>query len=131
VNIREKQSLCYSIDSGYYSSKGIFTVFAGVDTDKEELVEQEIFKQMESCQRGEITDEELTAAKEFVLSGLRGIYDSPGSIEAYECAAAVIGSALTLEQNREMVQAVTVDQIVEVAKSLHYHTTYYLKGVEA
>jgi predicted Zn-dependent peptidase len=131
VNIREKQSLCYSIDSGYYSSKGIFTVFAGVDTDKEELVEQEIFKQMESCQRGEITDEELTAAKEFVLSGLRGIYDSPGSIEAYECAAAVIGAALTLEQNREMVQAVTVDQIIEAAKSLRYHTTYYLKGVEA
>lgn len=131
VNIREKQSLCYSIDSSFYGAKGIFTVYAGVDTDKEELVEQEILKQLEACRNGEITEAELTAAKEFAISGLRGIYDSPGSIEAYEFSSVVIGVALSLEQIGERVQAVTMDQIIEVARSLRHHTTYYLKGVEA
>ena len=31
LNVREKQSLCYSISSGYYGAKGILTVAAGID----------------------------------------------------------------------------------------------------
>ena len=34
MNIREKMSLCYSIGSGYYGTKGIVTVSAGIDFDK-------------------------------------------------------------------------------------------------
>ena len=34
-NVREKKSLCYSIGSAYYGTKGIVTVSAGIDFDKE------------------------------------------------------------------------------------------------
>ena len=36
MNVREKLSLCYSVGSGYYGTKGIVTVSAGIDFDKEQ-----------------------------------------------------------------------------------------------
>lgn len=130
TQIREKRSLCYSIGSGYYGSKGILTVSAGLDFAMEEQVRQEILNQLEACRRGEITPEELTAAKEAILSGLRGVYDSPGAIEAYESTTAIAGLPLTVDQYRQAVEGVTAEQVAQAAATLNLHTTYFLKGVE-
>lgn len=130
ANIREKQSLCYSIGSGYYGSKGIVTVSAGIDSAMEPKVRQEILNQLEACQRGDITQEELTAAKEAILSGLRAVYDSPGAIEGYEFSAAIGRLALTVEEYRRAVEAVTVEQVAQAAETVRLHTTYFLKGVD-
>ena len=129
--IREKMSLCYSIGSGYYGSKGIMTVSAGIDCDKEPVVTAEILNQLEQCRLGKITAEELAAGKEAILSGLRGIHDSPGSIEGYESVAAIGGLPLTVEQYYRAVEAVTVDDVAAAAKTVQLHTTYFLKGVDA
>ena len=131
VNIREKQSLCYNIGSGYYGSKGIMTVSAGIDSDKEQLVKDQILHQLDQCRRGNITAEELSAAREAVLSGLRGVHDSPGSIEGFESVAAIGGLALTVEQYREAVEKLTLADVVAAANTLRLHTSYFLKGVEA
>ena len=131
VNVREKMSLCYHIGSGYYGSKGIMTVSAGMDCDKEPVARQEILHQLELCQQGEITAEELGAAKEAVLSGLRGIYDSPGSIESFFSVAAIGGLVFTVEQYRQAVENTTLADVTAAAKTLKLHTTYFLKGVEA
>ncbi len=131
MQVREKRSLCYSIGSGYYGSKGIMTVSAGIDFDKEPLVREEILRQLQACRDGEITPEELTAAKEAILSGLRGVYDSPGSIEGYETTAAIGGLRLTVEQYRKAVEQVTAQQVADAAKTLTLRTSYFVKGVEA
>ena len=129
--MREKQSLCYNIGSGYYGSKGIMTVSAGIDSDKEQLVRDQILYQLDQCRRGNITAEELSAAREAVLSGLRGVHDSPGSIEGFESVAAIGGLALTVEQYRETVEKLTLADVVAAANTLRLHTSYFLKGVEA
>lgn len=131
VNVREKRSLCYSIGSGYYGSKGIVTVAAGIDSSMGAVVREEVLNQLKACQAGQISTEELTAAKEAILSGLRGVHDSPGSIEGYETTAAIGGLALTVEKYRMAVEAVTVEQVVAAAKTVRLHTTYFLKGVDA
>ena len=131
MNIREKMSLCYSIGSGYYGSKGIMTVSAGIDCDKEPVVTQEILRQLDACRVGEITPEELAAGKEAILSGLRGVHDSPGSIEGYETTAAISELPLSVEEYYRAVEAVTAADVAAAAKSLKLHTTYFLKGVEA
>lgn len=129
--IREKMSLCYSIGSGYYGGKGILTVSAGIDSDKCELVKQEILNQLQICCDGGITETELLAAKESILSALRGVYDSPSAIEAYEFVMAVGKTPLTTEEYRRKVQSVDLSQVINAAKSLALHTTYFLKGVGA
>ena len=128
-NVREKLSLCYSIGSAYYGSKGIVTLAAGIDFDKEQQTREEIARQLEACRSGEITDEELTAAKEAILSGLRGTHDAPGSIEGYYATSALSGMEMTPAEYMEKVYSVTRDQVVAAAKKLQLHTTYFLKGV--
>ena len=128
-NVREKMSLCYAIGSGYYGSKGILTVSAGIDFDKEELTRQEVARQLDAMQQGHITDEELTAAKEALLSSLRSTHDSPGSIEGYYATAALSGLKLTPDTYMDAVRTVTKDQVAAASRTLQPHTTYFLKGV--
>lgn len=129
MNIREKHSLCYDIGTGYHSSKGIVTLSAGIDFDKKEQVLQEIQEQLDDCRRGDITDEELNAGREALLSGLRGVHDSPGAIENYYETAILNGLTLSPAEYMEKVRQVTKEDVAEAAKNLHLHTTYFLEGV--
>ena len=129
TQIREKLSLCYDIHSAYHGTKGILTVAAGIDFDKDTLVRQQVLAQLESCRREEITAQELHAAKEAVCSSLQGIHDRPGSIENYYATGALSGLSMTPEQYRQAVQAVTVQQVAQAARTLKLHTVFFLKGV--
>ena len=60
VNVREKMSLCYSIGSGYYGTKGIVVVSAGIDFDKEQLTRQEVLRQLDICREGGITEHRIS-----------------------------------------------------------------------
>ena len=120
--------LCYFIGSGYYGTKGIVTVSAGIDFDKEEVTRQEVLRQLKACQDGDITEEELTAAREAILSSLRATHDSPGAIEGYYATAALSGMKMTPAEYMAAIEAVTKEQVVAAANSLTLHTTYFLKG---
>ena len=123
-------SLCYAIGSGYYGSKGIMTVSAGIDREKETEVREEVLSQLTACCRGEITEEELNAAKEALLSSLRGIHDSPGSIESYYSTHQLSGAFRSPAQYMEEIQAVTMERVIAAANTVRLHTTYFLKGVQ-
>ena len=130
MQVREKLSLCYAIGSGYYGSKGIVTVSAGIDREKETQVRAEVLAQLDACRRGEITGEELNAAKEALLSSLRGVHDSPGSIESYYGTHLLSGAFRNPRQYMEEIQAVTKENVIAAANTLTLHTTYFLKGVQ-
>lgn len=127
-NVREKLSLCYAVGSGYYGSKGILTVYAGIDFDKEPQARQEILRQLKLCQAGEITQLELDSAKEALLSSLRATHDSPGSIEGFYETAALTGLSMTPQAYMAAIQGVTKEQVVAAANTLTLHSRYFLKG---
>lgn len=131
MNVREKMSLCYAIGSAYYGVKGILTVSAGIDSSKEGIVREEIFRQLDACRTGNITAEELDAAKEAILSSLRTVHDSPGAIENYYSTAALSGMDMTTAEYAAKVSAVTVGDVAAAAKTLTYHTGFFLKGGDA
>lgn len=128
MNLREKMSLCYSIGSGYYSSKGIVAVSAGIDSQQEALTRQQVLHQLDACRKGEISQGELTAAKEALLSTLRATHDSPSAMEGYYATAALSGLAMTPQAYMDAIEKVTLQQVVCAACSLTLHTTYFLKG---
>lgn len=128
MNVREKLSLCYSVGSFYYGTKGVMTVSAGIDDDKEQTARDEILAQLGACREGNITPEELAAAKEAVLSSLRTVHDSPGATEGYYATAALSGVTMDLEAYKKAVSAVCVEDVASVAKRLSYHSSFVLKG---
>ncbi|MBQ4642110.1 MAG: insulinase family protein [Oscillospiraceae bacterium] len=128
MTIREQMSLCYDISSSYHGSKGIVTVAAGIDHDKAALVRQEIIRQLQACQQGDFTEEELRSAKEALLSQLRSTHDSPGAIEGYYATAALSGLPLSPEDYMERVEKTTAQQVADAAKTLQLHTVYFVRG---
>ncbi len=129
MNVRETMSLCYDIGSGYHGSKGLLTVSAGIDCDKMAVVRDAVLEQLDACRKGEITQEELTAAKQAVIHSLRGVHDSPGAIENYYATGALSGLGMTPEEYIARVGQVTAEQVAQAADSLELNTVYFLKGV--
>ena len=130
MQVREKLSLCYDIGSGYHSSKGIVTVSAGIDCQQEETVRRQVLAQLEACQNGDISQEELTAAKQALIAQLQSTHDSPGSIEGYYATSALSGLTWTPAVYMEKVAAVTATDVASAAGQLQLHTVYFLKGVQ-
>jgi predicted Zn-dependent peptidase len=130
MQVREKQSLCYDIGSGYHGVKGIVLVNAGIDCDKKDLVLSQVQQQLQACVQGDISPEELEAAKQAIVSSLRSTHDSPGAIESYYATAALSGLPMTPAQYMQAVEAVTAEQVAQAAATVHLHTVYFLKGVD-
>ena len=128
MQVREKMSLCYDIGSGFHGSKGIMTVAAGIEFEKEEIVRQEILHQLQEITEGNVTGQELTAAKEALLSMLRSYHDSPGAIEGYYASAAISGIGMDTAQFMAAVEAVDLAAVVSAAKTLTLQSVYFLRG---
>ncbi len=128
TQVREKLSLCYAISSGYHGSKGILTVNAGMDMEKKDTVRREILRQLEAICQGDISQEELSAAREAMLSSLRATHDSPGSIENYYATAALSGLPYSPEEYMQAVGETTAEQVAEAARNVRLHSEYFLKG---
>ena len=128
MQVREKMSLCYDIGSGFHGSKGIMAVAAGIEFEKKDIVLQEIQNQLQMICDGNIANEELTAAKEALLSNLRSTHDSPGAIESYYASAALSGIGMTPEVFMDRIRAVTAADVAAAAKTLRLQTVYFLKG---
>ena len=128
MTVREKLSLCYDISSTCYGSKGIITVSAGIDCDKDTAVRQEIMRQLAACQAGDFTEEELSAAKQALLAQLQSTHDSPGAIAGYYTTAALSGLPLTPDAYAQAIEKTTAEDVAKAAKSLELHTVYFLRG---
>jgi len=130
MQVREKLSLCYDISSSYHGSKGILVVAAGIDPENEAKVRELVMEQLKACAEGSITQEELIAAKQAVLSSLRGVHDSPGAIEGYYATAALSGMGMLPGEYAAAVEAVTAEEVMEAAATVALHTVCFLKGVQ-
>lgn len=129
MNLREKMSMCYAVGSAYHGSKGILTVSAGIDFDKEAVAREAVLAQLRACQKGDITPAELKAAKEALRSSLLAVHDSPGAMENYYASAALSGLALSAEEYLAASDAMTVEQVAQAAATVKLHSVFFLKGV--
>jgi len=73
LNIREKLGLCYYIDSNteQFSDVGIFTVNAGLNTDKIELAIKMIWEELRNMAEAKVAKTELAEAKEYLSGSTR------------------------------------------------------------
>ena len=128
MNVREKLSLCYYASSQIDWHKGLLFASAGINFDKFDAAKDEMLAQLEALKNGEITDEELAACKNRVASALRGICDSPDSLESFYTDELVLGLFCEPEEMAALVEDVTKEEIVAVAQGVVLDAVYFLKG---
>ena len=103
---------------------------AGIDFHQEPVVRQQVLQQLDACRNGDISEAELTAAKQALLAQLQSTHDSPGAIEGYYATAALSGLSWDTAVYMEKVAAVTPEDVSRAARQLELHTVYFLKGVQ-
>lgn len=127
-NVREKLSLCYYASSLVYLHKGIMLVASGIDQDKLEPTRAEILVQLEAMAKGDISPEELNAAKRSVSSDLRSLTDSQGELEGFYLSQTLEGLDMSPMDLAALVEEVELEDVVKIAQSIELDLVYFLRG---
>ncbi len=128
MNVRERLQLCYYASSIVSIQKGLLLVASGIEFDKFEIARDEILRQLDAIRQGDITDEELRSAKSCVASDLRSYMDSQGELEGFYLSQALNGLDYGPMELAELVEDVTKEDLVRIAKGVELDLIYFLKG---
>ena len=128
MNVREKLSLCYYASSLVDTHKGIMLVSSGVDFDKVDEAKSEMLAQLEAVKSGDISDEELEAARRSVASDLCACLDSQGELEGFYLANTIDGLEFSPDELAALVCDVSREDVIKIASSVVLDAEYFLRG---
>lgn len=128
MNVREKLSLCYYASSLVDTHKGLMLVSSGVDFDKVDEAKSEILAQLEAVKSGDISDEELEAARRSVASDLFACLDSQGELEGFYLANTIDGLEFSPDELAALVCDVSREDVIKIASSVVLDAEYFLRG---
>ena len=126
-NVREKNSLCYTINCSYMPVYNLMMIQAGINKEDFKKCLSLIKKEIKEMVNGNFESRDIQSAKVTYLSSLKEIEDSQGSIirifESHEYLN------LDLLDERVDIMNVTKEDIVNFAKKISIDTIYLLEGV--
>ena len=127
-NVREKLSLCYYCSSMLEKHKGLMTVYSGVEDKNKDTAYNEILAQLENIKNGDITENELEAARKALINTYKTIDDSFNMSLLYNLGQYLSGTNITPEEFTNSLQNVRKDEIISIAQSIKLDTVYFLSG---
>lgn len=130
MNVRERLSLCYYAASSVDLIKGLMLVFSGIEPENRDAAVSEIFRQWEAMRAGDITEEELAAAKLSLMSELRGASDGAGELEGFWLYNNLLGLEWSPDELAALVEDVTREQVAAAAQTAACDMIYFLTGEE-
>ncbi|MDM7923254.1 MAG: pitrilysin family protein, partial [Pyrinomonadaceae bacterium] len=117
--VREERGLAYSVGSSAipFHDCGIFSVSAGTSPEQAEELVDIVIAELRSVAKDGITDDELQLVKDQTRASiLLGLEDSAGRAATLAHMELVHGRQIPLEESLERVEAVTVNEVIEVAR---------------
>jgi predicted Zn-dependent peptidase len=121
LEIREKRGLAYDVHS--YTSKqadaGYFAVYLGVDPTKAPGAVEAVLAELHRMIAEDVSETELTKAREFTKGRLRLGLESTNSIASWLCQQELLmGRIRTVEEVVEILDAITPADIRRVARRI-------------
>ena len=126
MNLREKMGLCYDISSAPDMRKGLMFVNSGISAENFDTAREEIFAQLEVVSKGDISEEELEAAKAVCVADTLAISDSQNALDSFYLVRAVEGTNFSPEESAELIKDVTVSEVAEAAACAECDMIYLL-----
>lgn len=124
--VREKQSLAYSIHSQIDAKNGFMFVLSGVSTDKYEVAKDTIIAEFEKFQRGQFNEEKLELAKKVIVSQRQESYDRPKRMIEILNNNILLENDLSESDYIKRIQNVTKAEIIDLTKHIELNTIYVL-----
>ena len=130
MNVREKLSLCYFASSGLDLMKGVMAVISGIEVSDYDKALAEIQRQLQAVKDGDITDQELNAAKLGLINDLLSAADSAGGLEGFWLGQNLLGLEYGPEELAALIEDVTRQDVVRAARTVQCDAVYFLRGTE-
>lgn len=126
MNVREKQSLAYTIRSMYLKHKGILLVTAGIEIENYEKALQYIQKELDDMRLGNITEEEMKDAKANLVTAYKSFADRQSAMINFYMGQRFLGIVEEIETAIEKINAITKEDVIQIANRLQLQITYFL-----
>ena len=127
--VREENSLCYTVYSVPNKLDNVLIIQAGIDKDNYEKTVKLIEKNMEDMRKGKFSEADISIAREYYLTALEEVLESTDRIIDNYLMKELIDTD-TIEMKRVMINKVEKDEIVKVAKKIKLDTVFLLEGVK-
>ena len=127
--VREKNSLCYTIHSSTNKLDNLMIIRAGIDRNNYEKTVDLISKNIKDMQKGKFTDPDIEIAKQFYNTSLESIEESEFHIINEYLFEEILGID-PIKIRQEKMKSVKKQEIVKVSKKLTMDTVFLLEGVK-
>lgn len=125
MNIRERLSLTYDINSELIINKKILLVSCGIDEKNIEIVSDLVIKELENYKQGKIDENLFVIAKDFLINDLLEMQDSQYSILSFELDN-LISKRPSLDELLNQINTSKIEDIIEVSKMIKLDTIFSL-----
>lgn len=126
-NVREKNSLCYSVNASIYAISDLMIIKSGINAKDANKAIKIIKEQVKKMQKGNFDLEEIEKAKVTYLASLKGLEDNPNSILNIYTSKEYLDYDLVDERIKQ-IKTVTKEEIIALAKKIHPDTIFILEG---
>ncbi|MDR2903463.1 MAG: insulinase family protein [Clostridiales bacterium] len=130
ADIREKQSLCYYINSFLYRFKSILCVESGVEPGDAKKTADLVLKQLEALKTGDFDGADVKKAVQTLTKQYTGIYDYPQGVMDFYHAEKMLGQTGGIAETVERIKKVEKDAVVTVAAGIYPDTVYLLSSTQ-
>lgn len=128
LNVRERRSLCYHCSSTLDLYKGVMFAGSGMRVENRDVTEAAMRAELEAIVRGEISDEEMIAARHSLGNAYRQMYDNPAALFGFYMGRALIGNEETVEQRRDALMQIGREDVVQAASHVREGAVFFLEG---
>lgn len=126
--VREKNSLCYTIHSFTSKLDQLLIITAGIDRNNFEKTIELITKNLNQLQKGHFTEKNIEIAKKMYQNALEEIEESDNRMIGEALSEEILGLD-SIEGRMEKMNTVKKQDIVKVLKKIHMDTIFLLEGV--
>jgi len=127
MNLREKNSLCYTVNSTYQPVFNLLIIKAGIDRENFEKSVKLIKQEMKNMILGKFDNQDIEAGIITYKNTFKEVEDSSFSIlNAYTSCEYL--NYDPLETRIKEIEKVTKEDIMKVAKKIHIDTIFLLEG---
>lgn len=125
--VREENSLCYTIRSNYNRLDNLMVINAGIDNVNFDKAVELITKNVQDMKKGKFTDSDINVAKEFYKTSAESLMESPSRIINEVLTEEILGVEPLSERVRK-IEKVTKKDIMRACKKINMDTVFLLEG---
>ena len=130
MNVREKESLAYTIGSQVNIFSGMLKVYAGINREDRLRTMRLINREFLAIKRGQITEDDLELTKKSLIHSATLAQDRQNNLIEQAYNEVCLGERnLTWQQWIDGINAVSIDDVVKVGKVIRLQTIYFMEGV--